>query len=207
MENFNNFGSIKLYYRLPGRSKTLILSQVMGTYGYAAPEYIETGHLTTKSDLWAFGVVLFEILTGRRSLDRNRPKNEQRLLDWVKKFPPQSSRFSSVIDPRMEKSYSLAAARMVAELANSCLLKNPRDRPVMSEVVERLKAAIEPTGVEPGEAGKVTGEGISPEESKEGEGEAAKSAARRRSHLTKLAETANTANRKFFALQHRFSGS
>jgi serine/threonine protein kinase len=39
----------------------------MGTFGYAAPDYVQTGHLTTKSDVWSFGVVLYEILTARRA--------------------------------------------------------------------------------------------------------------------------------------------
>ncbi|KAF3446051.1 hypothetical protein FNV43_RR11230 [Rhamnella rubrinervis] len=65
---------------------THVSTAVVGTYGYAAPDYIETGHLTTKSDVWSFGVVLYEVLTGRRSLERNRPRMEQKLLEWVKEF-------------------------------------------------------------------------------------------------------------------------
>ena len=53
----------------------------MGTNGYAAPDYIETGHLTAKSDVWSLGVVLYEILTGRRSLERNRSRSEHKLVD------------------------------------------------------------------------------------------------------------------------------
>ena len=56
---------------------------MVGTYGYTAPDYIETGHLTAKSDVWSFGVVLYEMLTGSRSLERNLPKTKQRLLEWV----------------------------------------------------------------------------------------------------------------------------
>ncbi|XP_028083847.1 probable serine/threonine-protein kinase PBL19 isoform X2 [Camellia sinensis] len=116
--------------------------QVVGTYGYAAPEYVETGRLTIKSDIYNFGVVLYEILTGRRTLERNRPLAEQKLLEWVKQYPSDSKRFSMIIDPKLRNQYSFSAARKIAKLADSCLDKNPKDRPSMSQVVESLKEAI-----------------------------------------------------------------
>ena len=90
-------------------------------------------------------MVLYEILTGRKSMERNRPKEEQTLLDWVKHFPVDSKRFSSIIDPRLENQYSLSAAREIAKLADSCLGKSQKDRPKMSQVVERLKQIINTT--------------------------------------------------------------
>ncbi|KAE8678489.1 beta-amylase 3 [Hibiscus syriacus] len=97
-----------------------IFIKVVGTYGYAAPEYVETGHLTIQSDIWAFGVVLYEMLTGRRTVERNRPTSEQKLLDWVKRFPPDSGRFGMILDPRLRGNYSLSAAQKLGKLANSC---------------------------------------------------------------------------------------
>jgi serine/threonine protein kinase len=107
-----------------------------------APDYIETGHLTTKSDVFSFGVVLYEILSGRRSLDRNRPKNEQKLLEWIKQYPVKTKQFSKVIDPRMEGQYELRVAQQIARLADSCLAKQARDRPTMGQVLKALKEAI-----------------------------------------------------------------
>ncbi|KAL6979810.1 putative serine/threonine-protein kinase pbl19 [Sarracenia purpurea var. burkii] len=126
----------------PVGDRTHVSTAVVGTYGYAAPEYVDTGHLTVKSDIYSFGVVLYEILAGRRTLERNRPPTEQKLLEWVKQFPAESNRFSMIIDPRLRNQYSLSAARKIAKLADSCLNKNAKDRPTMSYVVECLKQAI-----------------------------------------------------------------
>lgn len=116
--------------------------QIVGTYGYAAPEYVKTGHLTIHSDIWTFGVVLYEVLTGKRAVDRNRPANEQKLLDWVKEFPVDSRKFTMIIDQRIRNQCSLSSARKVAKLAEMCLDKNPKDRPTMGLIVSVLKDAI-----------------------------------------------------------------
>lgn len=117
----------------------------MGTFGYAAPDYVRTGHLTTKSDVWSFGVVLYEILTARRSIERNRPKNEQKLLDWVRRHPPESDQLGQIMDPRLQGRYPTRGAAEVARLANGCLAKLGRNRPTMREVVEGLRRAMRHT--------------------------------------------------------------
>ncbi|MED6157836.1 putative serine/threonine-protein kinase pbl19 [Stylosanthes scabra] len=127
----------------PTAGHTHVSTAVVGTQGYAAPEYVETGHLRAKSDIWSFGVVLYEILTGRRVLERDRPTGEQKLLEWVKKYPADTSRFTTIMDPRLRNQYSLVSARKIAKLADSCLKKNPDDRPSMSDIVESLKQALQ----------------------------------------------------------------
>ncbi|CAN6198689.1 unnamed protein product [Urochloa humidicola] len=136
----------------PTEGNTHVSTAVVGTHGYAAPEYIDSGHLTAKSDVWSFGVVLYEILTGRRSLDRNKPVAEQKMLEWVEQFPPDSRNFRMIMDPRLRGEYSVKAAREIAKLADSCLLKNAKERPTMGEVVEVLRRAVqaaEPDGRAP----------------------------------------------------------
>ncbi|KAJ8512961.1 hypothetical protein OPV22_003395 [Ensete ventricosum] len=176
----------------PSAGHTHVTTAVMGTYGYAAPDYVETGHLTAKSDVWSFGVVLYEILTGRHSLERNRPKNEQQLLDWVKQFPAESKRFSKIMDSRLENKYSLRAAQQIAVLADACLSKHARERPKMSEVVESLKQAMQ--------CEELDGEEEYVEEHSQTPTEAAtkivKSARRRMLHLIKLGESVNVAGRR-----------
>ncbi|KAJ8464798.1 hypothetical protein OPV22_027350 [Ensete ventricosum] len=117
-------------------------TSVVGTVGYAAPEYIHTGKLTAKSDVWSFGVVLYELLTGRRSLDRNLPRSEQKLLEWVKPFATDPKKLYTIMDPRLEGKYCLESAQSLVALANRCLKKQPKSRPRMSEVVEMLDRII-----------------------------------------------------------------
>ncbi|KAG8368009.1 hypothetical protein BUALT_Bualt15G0000700 [Buddleja alternifolia] len=77
----SDFGLAKLG---PTAAYTHVSTQVIGTYGYAAPEYIATGHLNAKSDVYGFGVVLLEMLTGLQAIDENRPPREHNLVDWMK---------------------------------------------------------------------------------------------------------------------------
>lgn len=67
----------------PCGDKTHVSTRVMGTYGYCAPDYAMTGQLNFKSDIYSFGVVLLEIVTGRRAIDYTKSGPEQNLVDWV----------------------------------------------------------------------------------------------------------------------------
>ncbi|MBA0841543.1 hypothetical protein Goarm_004030 [Gossypium armourianum] len=117
--------------------------QVVGTIGYAAPEYIQTGRLTAKSDVWSYGVFLYELITGRRPLDRNRPKAEQKLLEWVRPHLSDMKKFRLILDPRLEGKYSLKSARKLAAVANKCLARQAKQRPKMSEVLQMLDEIVE----------------------------------------------------------------
>ena len=121
--------------------------QVVGTVGYAAPEYIQTGRLTAKSDVWSYGVFLYELITGRRPMDRNRPKNEQKLLEWVRTHLSDMKKFELILDPRLNGRYSLKSAQKLAAIANRCLVRHPRTRPKMSEVLEMVNLVVEATEI------------------------------------------------------------
>lgn len=77
----SDFGLAKLG---PVGDKTHVSTRVMGTYGYCAPEYAMSGKLTLKSDIYSFGVVLLELITGRKAIDFNKVREEQSLISWVR---------------------------------------------------------------------------------------------------------------------------
>ncbi|XP_024399834.1 serine/threonine-protein kinase PCRK1 [Physcomitrium patens] len=129
----------------PEANKSHVTTAVKGTYGYAAPEYMHTGHLTFKSDVFSFGMVLLEILTGRKAMENNAPKKEQRLLEWVKPFIRDTRKFHLAMDTRLEQRYPPKGAMKFASTAIQCLMKQPKERPKMTDVVEGLKKVMEMT--------------------------------------------------------------
>ncbi|XP_039028357.1 serine/threonine-protein kinase PCRK1-like isoform X1 [Hibiscus syriacus] len=148
-----------------------VSTAVVGTVGYAAPEYVQTGRLTAKSDVWSFGVVLYELITGRRALERNLPRSEQKLLEWVRPYISDSKKFHLIIDPRLEGQYCIKSSRKLASMANKCLMKNPKSRPKMSEVVEMLGNIISETSSQYEPASRSIGENEDTKEESEVETE------------------------------------
>ncbi|XP_048429777.1 probable serine/threonine-protein kinase PBL11 [Pyrus x bretschneideri] len=122
----------------PTGGKSHVSTRVIGTQGYAAPEYLATGHLTTKSDIYSFGVVLLEMLSGQRTVDKNRPTGEHNLVEWAKPYLRNQRRVFRVIDSRLKGQYSVSCAQKAAALALQCLAVDPKDRPDMNEVVTIL---------------------------------------------------------------------
>lgn len=124
----------------PMGDQTHVSTRVMGTYGYAAPEYVMTGHLTARSDVYGFGVVLLELLLGRKALDKSRPSREHNLVEWARPLLNHNKKVLRILDPRMDGQYSVRDATKVTNLAYQCLSQNPKGRPLMSHVVEILES-------------------------------------------------------------------
>ncbi|CAK8561924.1 unnamed protein product [Lathyrus sativus] len=133
----SDFGLAKLG---PSGGQSHVSTRVMGTYGYAAPEYIATGHLYVKSDVYGFGVVLLEILTAMRAMDTKRPSGQQNLVEWVKPFLSNKKKLKGIMDGRIEGQYSQKAAIQAAALSLKCLEGDPKQRPSMKDVLESLEA-------------------------------------------------------------------
>ncbi|GLU10482.1 hypothetical protein SLE2022_272810 [Rubroshorea leprosula] len=123
----------------PMGDQTHVSTRVMGTYGYAAPEYVMTGHLTARSDVYGFGVVLLEMLLGRRAMDKSRPSREHNLVEWARPLLNNNKKLLRILDPRMDGQYAAKAAMKVGNLAYQCLSQNPKGRPLMNQVVELLE--------------------------------------------------------------------
>ncbi|KAL6660214.1 hypothetical protein ACP70R_002336 [Stipagrostis hirtigluma subsp. patula] len=126
----------------PDEDETHVSTRVMGTQGYAAPEYIMTGHLTAKSDVYGFGVVLLELLSGRKAVDKSRPPREQNLVEWARPYLTDARRLDRVMDPNLAGQYSSRAAQKAAAVAHQCVALNPKSRPHMSAVVEALEPLL-----------------------------------------------------------------
>ncbi|KAJ0242674.1 Serine-threonine/tyrosine-protein kinase [Hirschfeldia incana] len=115
------------------------VTTVMGTQGYAAPEYIATGHLSVRSDVYGFGVVLLELLTGLRVFDRSRPSAQQNLIEWSKPVLTQKKKIEKMMDPRLEHRYPIMAVTRTAALILRCLEVHPNNRPPMEDVLRELE--------------------------------------------------------------------
>ncbi|KAK8956100.1 putative serine/threonine-protein kinase NAK [Platanthera guangdongensis] len=123
----------------PVGSDSHVTTRVMGTNGYAAPEYVATGHLYVKSDVYGFGVVLLEMLSGQRALDISRPIGQHSLVDWAKPYLADRKKLARMMDPRLEGQYPLKGALQAAALTLRCIAGEPKNRPSMNEVLETLE--------------------------------------------------------------------
>ncbi|XP_042387041.1 probable serine/threonine-protein kinase PBL16 isoform X1 [Zingiber officinale] len=126
----------------PVGDKSHVSTRIIGTYGYAAPEYIMTGHLTAMSDVYSFGVVLLELLTGRKSLDKSRPTRKQTLTDWAAPLLTQKKKVLEIVDQRLGGDYPEKAVQKTAMLAHHCLNRNPKARPLMRDIVDSLEPLL-----------------------------------------------------------------
>ncbi|VFQ61654.1 unnamed protein product [Cuscuta campestris] len=117
-----------------------ICSSSVGVANISA-EALERGFPTPKSNVWSFGIVLLELLTGRKNLDSGHPKEEMNLVKWARPFLADDCRLSLIMDPQLKGRFPAKAARTIADIAQRCLHKDPSERPIMRTIVEQLKAA------------------------------------------------------------------
>ncbi|XP_042445447.1 probable serine/threonine-protein kinase PBL11 [Zingiber officinale] len=123
----------------PTGDKSHVSTRVVGTRGYAAPEYVATGHLSLKSDIYTFGVLLLELLSGRRAMDEDSGASEQTLVDWAKPFLKNKGRMLRIMDIGLEGRYSKKEAQVIAFLALQCLHLDPKSRPGMTQILPILE--------------------------------------------------------------------
>ncbi|KAK7319400.1 hypothetical protein RJT34_04121 [Clitoria ternatea] len=125
--------------KLMNYKDTHVTTAVRGTIGHIAPEYLSTGKSSEKTDVFGYGVMLLELITGQRAFDLARLANDDdvMLLDWVKGLL-KDKRLETLVDADLEGNYDVEEVEEVIQVALLCTQGSPVERPKMSEVVRML---------------------------------------------------------------------
>ncbi|XP_078428900.1 LRR receptor kinase SERK2-like [Wolffia australiana] len=120
--------------------RTSVTTQVRGTMGHIAPEYLSTGKSSEKTDVFGYGIMLLELVTGQRAIDFSRLEeaDDVLLLDHVKKLEREKN-LDAMVDGNLKRNYDRREVEMMIQVALLCTQPSPDDRPAMSEVVRMLE--------------------------------------------------------------------
>ncbi|XP_028752448.1 probable LRR receptor-like serine/threonine-protein kinase At1g56140 isoform X2 [Neltuma alba] len=138
----SDFGLAKLY----DDKKTHISTRVAGTIGYLAPEYAMRGHLTEKADVFSFGVLALEMVSGRPNSDSSLEGEKMYLLEWAWQLH-ENNCILGLVDPRLSKDFNEGEVKMIVGISLLCTQSSPSLRPAMSRVVAMLSGDIEVSSV------------------------------------------------------------
>ncbi|GMJ08124.1 hypothetical protein like AT2G16750 [Hibiscus trionum] len=122
----------------PTDSSFLIQADVVGTFGYLAPEYFMYGKLSDKIDVYAFGVVLLELLSGNRPISFENLKGQQSLVMWAKPII-ESGDVKGILDPNLNGNINETQMHRMVRAATLCITRSARLRPKMSQILELLR--------------------------------------------------------------------
>ncbi|KAI3741019.1 hypothetical protein L1987_58683 [Smallanthus sonchifolius] len=115
-----------------------VATELVGSFGYSAPEFALSGIYTVKSDVYSFGVVMLELLTGRKPLDSSRVRSEQSLVRWATPQLHDIDSLAKMVDPTLNGMYLAKSLSRFADIIALCVQPEPEFRPPMSEVVQAL---------------------------------------------------------------------
>ncbi|XP_009106391.1 receptor-like cytosolic serine/threonine-protein kinase RBK2 [Brassica rapa] len=116
----------------------IVCSDVAGTFGYLAPEYFMYGKVNDKIDVYAFGVVLLELLSGRKPISSGCPKGQESLVLWAKPIL-DDGKYSQLLDSSLKDNNNGDQMQRMALAATLCIRRSPQARPKMSIVLKLLK--------------------------------------------------------------------
>ncbi|KAG1330220.1 Protein NSP-INTERACTING KINASE 2 [Cocos nucifera] len=135
-----DFGLAKLL----DRRESHVTTAVRGTVGHIAPEYLSTGQSSEKTDVYGFGILLLELVTGQKTLSSgNGSVQKGMILDWVRVLYKEK-RLHEMVDRDLHGSFNAAELENAVEVVLLCTQSNPGLRPKMSEVVKTLEAEVQP---------------------------------------------------------------
>ncbi|XP_023748414.1 receptor-like protein kinase FERONIA isoform X2 [Lactuca sativa] len=120
---------------------TYVNTLVKGTFGYLDPNYFTTGRLTRKSDVYSFGVVLLEVLCRKRAVDKSLDEEQWGLVGWAQEYIKEG-KLKHIVDSDIRDQISTKCLKEFIGITERCLLSNPKQRPMMTEVVFSLDCAL-----------------------------------------------------------------
>ncbi|KAK8587096.1 hypothetical protein V6N13_086101 [Hibiscus sabdariffa] len=138
----NNFEAMVADFglaKLSSDNYTHVSTRVMGTFGYLAPEYASSGKLTDRSDVFSFGVMLLELITGKQPIDVSM---DDSLVDWARPLLARAledGNFDGLVDPRLQKNYNHNEMQRMIACAAASIRHSARKRPRMSQIARILE--------------------------------------------------------------------
>uniref|UniRef100_J3M8W2 non-specific serine/threonine protein kinase n=1 Tax=Oryza brachyantha TaxID=4533 RepID=J3M8W2_ORYBR len=136
-----DFGLAKIQ---PG-DDTHVSTRVIGTFGYLAPEYATTGKVNDRSDVFSFGVVLLELITGRRPVTSTEPYNDETLVSWARPLLTKALEehvYAELVDPKLGNLYDTSDMQRLITCAAAAVRHTARSRPRMSQIVRYMEGEL-----------------------------------------------------------------
>ncbi|KAM7479976.1 hypothetical protein LguiA_028189 [Lonicera macranthoides] len=117
-----------------------VTTVVAGTFGYLAPEYLQSGRATEKSDVYSFGVLLLELVAGKRPTDPSFVKRGLNVVGWMNTLV-RENRLEEILDKRCTDA-DVETVEAIIEIAARCTNSNPDERPTMQQVLQLLEQEV-----------------------------------------------------------------